>query len=550
MKKKLISVMGVVLALVTIITSFAGVTASAEDENLYFPEEYIYIASAEYKSKAVKLTFDYGDGLVNRENAEGVYVYRSEKGTAGTWTRIATTKSANEYTDKTALPNKTYWYTVKAYANIDFAEDGGVKKVIESSKSKISVSTALERPAFTLAGNSGNGVLLKWAKENGMNGVAIYRSATGKAGSWTKIKTVKTANAGSFTDTNVTIGETYYYCFKFYSTVGKKNYYSPSSKAYKITIKDVAIPENLVVEATSEGMQIYFSKVPATKGYVIYRSLSGEKGTWKRLLVTTSNNATSYLDKDVVNGVEYYYTVKSYKTLNGKNIYSQSADAYCEKCKKGELTISLSVAEISFSELLEKQTVMVSVDGAPKYDSLKFEIGDVGVAKASWGKVNGNESEIVLTRIGPGETTLKVYYDNYPESAVTINVIAYELDLDDDYMKVQDLVAEAYKKFDEVLNILQKLKDDSLSDIQKAELIKEVKDKISEASVLLGEAAELAEKYADYSTDNESIASLQKLVSSLSTILNDWVNDDSINTTLLNTLIGYLNQILKSAGIK
>lgn len=530
LKKKILSIISTCLVLAVLLSTFAGMSVNAAVE-LSKPE----IMGIRAENGVVSLEwYDYN------EEFSGFYVYRSESGKAGTWKKIAT---ANEmcYEDAAALPNKTYYYTVKT-----ILKEG--KKVIASgSCAKEMVKTTLDRPVFSLAGNSGMGVLLKWDAIKGAAGVIIYKSTTGKAGSWSKLKTVKNGKAGSYTDNKVEIGETYYYCIKYWKTVDGKDYYSQSSKAYKLVIKDVAVPENFEVRATSEGMLISYSKVLATKGYAIFKSTSGKAGTWKKIAMTKSNNTLSYLDKEVVNGIDYYYCVKSYKNVNGKNIYSDKTDTYCETCKKGTLTISPSVSEVIFSELLEKQNVQIYVDGAPKYDVLKAKVDDPSVVAIKWGQWKGDIVDIELTRIGAGDTTLTLYYDNYPDATVTIDIRADKLDLDDDYNTAKQYMEEAYKLFSEVLTILSETQKDGITDVEKLELAAKAKDKIGEAVVLLEKANELAQKYADIdSADADLTANLLKVAN----IIKDFANTDALSGPMVTMVMGYLNQILKSAGVK
>ncbi len=529
MKKRIISVISTVLVLAVLLSTFAGMTVGAET-SLSKPE----IVGIRMDKGAVEIEwYDYN------EEFTGFYVYRSESGKAGTWDKIANTAEMS-FKDSGVLPNKTYYYTVKTIIK------EGKKTIASPSCAKESINTAFERPVFSLAGNSGMGVLLKWDARSDASGFIIYKSLTGKAGSWSKLKTVKSNKAGSYTDNKVDIGETYYYCIKVYKTINGKSYYSQSSKSYKLVIKDVAVPENFEVRPTSEGMLISYSKVLATKGYAIYKSLSGEPGTWTKIAMTKSNNTLSYLDTKVVYGVDYYYCVKSYKNVNGKNIYSDKSENYCETCQKGKLTINPSVSDVVFSELLEKQVVRIYVDGAPKYDALKFEIGDLAVVAGSWGKWNGDTIDLTLTRVGPGETTLRLYYDNYPDADVTINVSASKLDLDDDYNLAKEYMAQAYEIFSDALSLLTESQKDDITEIEKAELISDAVEKIKEAADLLEKAGELAEKYAEYSNDDELISKLSKFAG----LISDFINADSLDSTAVKTIIGYLNVILKNAGVK
>ena len=532
MKKKIISVISMILMLSVLVSTFAGLTVSAEEIALSAPE----IMGIRTESGVITLEwYDYN------EDFTGFYVYRSETGKAGTWKKLATT-SEMIFSDESALPNKTYYYTIKTFIK------NGKKITASSSCPKEKISNNFTRPVFALAGNSGQGVLLKWDAIKGASGVIVYKSTTGKAGSWKKLKTVKNGKAGSYTDNNVEIGKTYYYCFKYWKDIDGVKYYSPSSKAYKIVIKDVTVPENFTVKAVSDGMLLTYDKVPATKGYVIYKSLTGEKGSWKRIVTTKSNNTVSYLDKGVVYGVEYYYCIKAYKNINGKDIYSDKSDNAWEVCQKGKITISPSATDVYFSELLEKRQIKVTVDGAPKYDTLKYEISDTSVVSGSWGPWNETNDEITLTltRTGPGEATVRLYYENYPEADTEINVLAETLELDSDYAQAQEYMEDAYAIYSEVLKLLADANKEGVSDAEKAALMSKAVEKIKEATVLLQQANELAQKYAAYSNDDELT---QKLLG-FTEMIGGFIDIDSLESADLSMIMLYINMILGTSGVK
>ena len=525
MKKTINSLIGIVLALAIMVSTFAVVTAGAATA-LIAPE----ITGIRVLGNSA-VQFEWFD---ENESVSGYYVYRSTTGKSGSWTKIAIV-SVPEYTDKTTLPNKTYYYTVKAYTKV------GGKVVASASGAKEKISTKWEKPEFTLAGNSGTGVLLQW-DTTGIDGVVIYRSLTGKAGSWTKIKVVKGTSTKSYTDTKVEIGKTYYYCFKVYKVVGDTTYYSPSSKAYKKVISNVAVPQGLGVRSTSEGMEFTYDKVAGTRGYLIYKSETGKAGTWTKIHTTTSVNKLKYVDKDVVAGKKYYYTVKSYKTLNGKNFYSASAPAVNATCRKGSTTITPSVNEVIFSELLEKQVIKITVEDAPRYGELKCQILNEGIVSCNLVSKAGNTFDLTVTRIGYGETRLKIFYDQAPDTTVYIDVSAAKLELDDDYIEAKDLIKEAYDIFGEALSLLSESQGSGVSDVEKARLINEALDKIAEVSVVLEKAKALAEKYAEYDNSGDL-----KLINNLLTVaktVTDWVNPDSLNSPLVQAAITYLERFL------
>ncbi|MBE6783776.1 MAG: fibronectin type III domain-containing protein [Ruminococcaceae bacterium] len=532
MKKKFLSSISVILVLAIMLSAFTGITASA----LTLSRPKVTGISTDCASVTVKWEYDNQDGI-----PVVFLVYRKDATDGASWSRVGVTKTgADSFTDKTVKPGKSYFFTVKAYYK---AEDG--TKYLSKSSGDYSIKTVPAKPVFKLISNCGAGVVMQWEERSDATGFTIYRSPTAAKGSWTKIATVRSNKAGQFIDTKVNIGETYYYLFKAYKTINGTNYVSDISKIHKKVISDVAVPENLNAQPTSEGILFSYDKVPGTSGYAVYRRDAGQNN-WKRIATQKSVNKLEWLDKTAEAGKTYYYTVKSYKTVNGNTSYSPGAQSVPATATTGMSSINVSVSEIRFSELLEKQTIRIYVDGAPKYDTLKFSIDDELVATGTWGKWDGNTIDLTITRIGPGETTLRIYYDSLPDADVLLNIYADKLDLDDDYLEAKDLISEAYDIFSEALSLLSQSQDDSLTDAQKAELIREAVDKASEVTVILEEAKVLAEKYASI---NDADAKLIDGLLRISKFIQDFVNADSLESPLIQTAISYLERILESAGL-
>ena len=445
MKKKVLSVISMVMVLLTVVSVCVAGNA--------FAAEQITIDAPEFKSITSTCTSVTIEWEEYEDDDMRFLVYRSTTGKAGTWTKLVTTAAgATSYKDITVTPSKTYYYTVKAYYK---AADGTV--YLSPMSGKHVIKTTLEKPVFSLAGNSGDGVLFKWDARSDVTGFILYKSTTGQAGSWTRLGSVIQSNkAGSYTDTRVTIGQTYYYCIKAYKVIGGKEYYSPSSKAYKLVIKDVAVPTNLKAEATEEGVLFSFDKVLATKGYIIYRSETGVAGSWTKLTTTTSNNKTSYLDKTAEIGKVYYYTVKSYKKVNGEPRYSGSARAIriTNLVIVPEITIS-PANEVSFSDYYEKISVTIKVKNFEEDDKIKIYVDSTEITDAlaedetamndflaqtafffEIDEDNTTDEKLVLDlyRIAPGEGTLKIvhekYDDIYAQLKVKSPVLTYDEDLE------------------------------------------------------------------------------------------------------------------------
>ena len=153
-------------------------------------------------------------------------------------------------------------------------------------------------------------VKLSWSKVTGATGYKLYQydSATGK------YKAIKTLTGTSYTVKKLKAGTTYKFAVKAYTKDGDATLWAASSVSFKTCTK----PANPAPKATSEGGKatIKWSKVTGATGYVIY--MQDEFGDYNKIASTKS---TSYTKKGLKKGKTYYFRVRAYKTLDGKNIY-------------------------------------------------------------------------------------------------------------------------------------------------------------------------------------------------------------------------------------
>ena len=65
---------------------------------------------------------------------------------------------------------------------------------------------------------------------------------------------------------------------------------------------------------------IKWKKVSGVSGYKIYRSINGS--SWKTLKTISGSTKVTYTDSKLQPGYKYSYTVRAYKKVNGKNVWS------------------------------------------------------------------------------------------------------------------------------------------------------------------------------------------------------------------------------------
>ncbi len=513
MKKKLISVLSFIMVLLTFVSSVA-IASAASTVTVPAPEV------TELKATCTSVTIKWEE---HNDEDMTFLVYRSATGKAGTWKKLTQTKAgAVSYTDKTVQPGKTYVYTVKSY----LVYDGTTYLSDMSGKHKI--KTGLEKPVFSLCGNGGKGVVMKWDKRNDASGFIIYKSLTGKAGSWSRLKVVNSGKAGTYTDSKVEIGKTYYYCIKATKTIGDKLYASPSSKAYKMVIMDVAVPQNLSAVAKDDGVYFSFDKVPGTAGYYIYRSETGVAKTWTKIATTKSNNDTTFADRTAEEGKIYYYTAKSYKTVNGKTKASASAPKVRITNLENAPQITFDSADITFDNFYEVISVKLSFKNMAEDDKIRIYINgkeftdeiaeDEAKAAEFFKNVNfifeenedkSTDDTLVLDfiRLAPGEGTLKVAHAKYSDIYAELKIKAPELDYDKDFKTFAEKVEDGRKLVKTAKTQLEAAKA-ATTDEEKATKIEmstarlnEAKTYFEEASVLLAKYDKDYKDFEDYKTE-------------------------------------------------
>lgn len=263
------------------------------------------VTASDYKT--LKITW----GTVT--GADGYRVYRKVSG--GSWAAVSdVSNSTTSYTNGNVDTGTTYYYAVSAY----FLK--GTQK-IEGSHSNTGIS-GKTIPATPKLGKvtSVNYKNLKvtWSGVSGASGYRIYRKESG--GGWKYLADVK-SSARSFTDGyKITTGKKYYYSVRAYRTVNGSRVYGK----YNTTgISGKAIPStpSVTLKSTQKGkVKISWKKVSGASGYVVYRK-SSSGGKWTSIKTITSGSTTSYT-ASAASKKTYYYTVRAYRKVGSKRIYS------------------------------------------------------------------------------------------------------------------------------------------------------------------------------------------------------------------------------------
>lgn len=262
------------------------------------------LLSAKSTTKGAKITWE------GQKKAHGYVVYRKAGNEA--WKRLGRAKDTS-YIDSTAVYNKTYKYTVKAFyepENESIVTSGYDKKGISLKITKV------RTPAKPTVTSKSLCASIKLNKVEGATKYEIYR-ATSKNGKYKLIYTAKKDKL-SYTDKNVKINKTYFYKVKAYT--GSKA--SALSSYSKVLIRLDAPKINKSVTATKTTVTFTWNAVKGADYYRVYARKS-TKDSWKKIKTLNATDKPSYTAK--FNG-NTDFTVVAVKKLSNATVTSPKAD--------------------------------------------------------------------------------------------------------------------------------------------------------------------------------------------------------------------------------
>lgn len=170
-------------------------------------------------------------------------------------------------------------------------------------------ATTLTVPTMTLKADAASGQpVISWSKVGGATQYEVYRSATGKANSFSIIRRT---SALTYTDVNAAAGNTYYYVVRAMKGSGSSAVYSKFSPAQSIqyAITSLNAPTMTLTSAASGQPVVSWTKVNGAAQYEVYRSTNG-----KNFSIVRRTAALSYTDTSAAAGTTYYYQVRA---ING-----------------------------------------------------------------------------------------------------------------------------------------------------------------------------------------------------------------------------------------
>lgn len=218
-------------------------------------------------------------------------------------------------------------------------------------------AAALKQPVLVkVTSVSYNTLKVQWKKVSGASGYRVYRKS-GTSG-YKQIAAVKGAGKVQYSDKTVKTGTKYTYTVRAYKGSALSGFdsrgVSGTAQLGKPAVKSVSA-------GGSGQLTVQWGKVDGASGYVVYRAL-GADGKFAAVK-TLGANILSYTDTGLESGKTYYYEIRAYRTVDGKNVYS----AY--SAKKGK---KVSEEAMSFEAFAKAVAELIK-----KYDIDLGNIGDI-----------------------------------------------------------------------------------------------------------------------------------------------------------------------------
>ncbi|MBQ8028794.1 MAG: fibronectin type III domain-containing protein [Clostridia bacterium] len=177
-------------------------------------------------SSSIKLKWSAAKG-----NSLRYYVY-SYNSSSKKYTLLGKTDSTS-YTVKNLKASTTYKFAVCAYSKAGGGYFGNKSGVLSVKTSKPLSSPSVGTVYLYTEGKLNN-VLIKWTANSSASGYKIYRSTTGKSGSYTQIARIENGSVSSYRDTTVLADKVYYYRVRSFKKTAKESAQSEYSKAKSI----------------------------------------------------------------------------------------------------------------------------------------------------------------------------------------------------------------------------------------------------------------------------------------------------------------------------
>lgn len=256
----------------------------------------------------------------NRNDKVTGYIIEQYKG--GKWTQIAVTKNNTTltFTVKGLADATPYSFRIKTYKNADGKTNYSGYTTVKAETPPAAVKKA--RVTSTTA----TWITLEWERNANVTGYAIEQY---KGGKWTQIAVTKNNTTLKFIVKGLNPDTKYSFRIRAYKTNGTKTTYGGYvSMAGTTRIANVA---KLNATALSQvAVKLSWSRNTIASGYVIEQYKGGK---WTQINVIKDKNVTTMVVAPLAKGTTYSFRMKSFKTVDGSNRFSEYISAKATTAK-------------------------------------------------------------------------------------------------------------------------------------------------------------------------------------------------------------------------
>jgi fibronectin type 3 domain-containing protein len=247
------------------------------------------------------------------------------------------------YDDASAVVGVQYYYVVRAHNQVG--------ESASSNEASSRIVLAPDAPSSLTVSVTLGHISLSWTapSSNGGSPVTSYRMFRGATADPAMHVQIGTASTTSYDDTQIIVGQTYYYSVKAANIVGSSVYSNVVSALAKGLPSAPAaltaqISDRSVLLSWSAPTSIGFSTIA---GYKVYRS--GTSGT--ETLIATATGMT-YNDNGLVNGMVYYYRVSAVNAMGEGPLSPEFHDSPAtipDAPKMADTAFSIGTMELTWS---------------------------------------------------------------------------------------------------------------------------------------------------------------------------------------------------------
>lgn len=250
----------------------------------------------------------------NRNDKVTGYIIEQYKG--GKWTQIAVTKNNTTltFTVKGLADATPYSFRIKTYKNADGKTNYSGYTTVKAETPPAAVKKA--RVTSTTA----TWITLEWERNANVTGYAIEQY---KGGKWTQIAVTKNNTTLKFIVKGLNPDTKYSFRIRAYKTNGTKTTYGGYvSMAGTTRIANVAKFSATALSQTA--VRLSWSRNTIASGYVIEQYKGGK---WTQINVIKDKNVTTMVVAPLAKGTTYSFRMKSFKTVDGSNRFSEYISA-------------------------------------------------------------------------------------------------------------------------------------------------------------------------------------------------------------------------------